>query len=580
MRTLKLQRTAALMFLVLSGCVQQPASDDAVVLLSIVSTNDVHGELHPDRNRAGLVGISGYVNALRSARGADNVVLVDAGDMWQGSIESNLNEGAAVVSAYNAMGYAAAAIGNHEFDFGPVGQRVTAANASDDPRGALKARASEAAFPLLAANVVDASTGTTVDWPNVLAATVVPAAGIDVGIIGVVTSRTPQTTIAANLEGLLIAPLAAAIRREAERLRADGVPLVIVVAHAGGSCEDFTDPTDLSSCDPDSEIFNVARSLPAGLVDHIFAGHKHEGLAHIVNGISIASGYSHTYAFSRVDFSVNPATGKVKRARLFPPQIACPYRRLDDEQCAWLRTPDTAPAVYEGFIAAPDAAVVRIADDAASAASARKLRKIGPYLETPFTLKGNPESALGNLMTYALLESSGADVAIHNVSGGIRGILPAGELTYGSLYEMFPFDNRVVVITMRGRELRKIAAAQARRSHRRAGIAGMRVRASCDGGELHVEMRLDDGRLISDDDPVRVVVNDFLALGGDGILDPAMPAGGFRYDAELPLARDVLVDWFGSRDRLHAEDFLTGDDPRWRVQSDAGNGCKQQDASD
>lgn len=542
--------------------------------LSIVSTNDVHGELHGERNRGGLVSISGYVNALRAARGVNNVLLVDAGDMWQGSIESNLNEGAAVVSAYNAMGYAAAAVGNHEFDFGPTGPGVTVAEPGDDPRGALKARATEAAFPLLAANVVDVSTGHAVDWHNVRSSTIVSAAGVDVGIIGVVTSSTPQTTIAANLVGLDFAPLARTIRHEAERLRASGVALVIVVAHAGGSCEDFSDPLDLATCDPDSEIFEVARSLPSGLVDHIFAGHKHEGLAHVVNGISIASGYSHTYAFSRVDFRVDPSTGAVTRDRLFPPQVACPFRRVDDQQCVWLRTPDAGPAVYEAFTVAPDPAVVRIADAAATEASERKLRKIGPYLETPFTLKGNPESALGNLMTRALLESAGADVAVHNVSGGIRGILPAGELTYGSLYEMFPFDNRVVVIPMSGRDLRRIVAAQVRKSRRRAGIAGMRVRASCDDSTLNVEMRLDDGRLITDGDSLRIVVNDFLALGGDGILDPAMPAGGYIYDTELPLARDVLVDWFSKRDRLHAEDFLTGDNPRWRVPAEVPDECR------
>ncbi len=208
-------------------------------------------------------------------------------------------------------------------------------------------------------------------------------------------------------------------------------------------------------------------------------------------------------------------------------------------------------------------------------ASERKLQKIGPYLETPFTLEGNPESALGNLFTTALLDATDADVAIHNVSGGIRGILPAGELTYGSVYEMFPFDNRAVVIRMSGRDLRKIMAAQAGVAHRRAGIAGLRVRATCDDGVFEIDMQLDDGRRISDDDTLRVVVNDFLALGGDGILDPAMPDGGFRYDTELPLARDVIVDWLRKRDRLHAEDYLSGHDPRWRVPADIPGYCSR-----
>ena len=141
----------------LSGCASLDNEAGHSLTLSILATDDVHGELQADDNRGGLVSVSGYVNALRSAHGPENVLLIDAGDMWQGSIESNLNEGAAVVQAYNAMDYAAAAIGNHEFDFGPVGSRVTAAEPGDDSRGALKQRASEARFPLLAANIFDAS---------------------------------------------------------------------------------------------------------------------------------------------------------------------------------------------------------------------------------------------------------------------------------------------------------------------------------------------------------------------------------------------------------------------------------------
>ena len=86
-------------------------------------------------------------------------MLVDAGDMFQGTLESNLGEGAAVVRAYNALGYDAAALGNHEFDFGPVGPAPAPRTPADDARGALKARAAEAKFPLLVANIADAASG-------------------------------------------------------------------------------------------------------------------------------------------------------------------------------------------------------------------------------------------------------------------------------------------------------------------------------------------------------------------------------------------------------------------------------------
>ena len=111
-----------------------PARTPIAHTLTIVGTNDLHGAL----DRLPLLG--GYVTNLRAARAADGggVVLVDAGDLFQGTLESNLAEGVDVVKAYNRLGYAATAIGNHEFDYGPVGPAVIATD-GQDPRGALKA---------------------------------------------------------------------------------------------------------------------------------------------------------------------------------------------------------------------------------------------------------------------------------------------------------------------------------------------------------------------------------------------------------------------------------------------------------
>src|SRR5689334_14499712 len=95
----------------------------APVTISIIGTNDLHGGVISNDGRGGLALLDGYVRNLRAARARDGggVVLLDAGDLFQGTLESNLNEGAVVISAYNALQYDAATIGNHEFDFGPAG---------------------------------------------------------------------------------------------------------------------------------------------------------------------------------------------------------------------------------------------------------------------------------------------------------------------------------------------------------------------------------------------------------------------------------------------------------------------------
>src|SRR5919201_6330769 len=123
------------------------AQKDQRVTISVVATTDLHGHVES------LPWLGGHLRNLRARRATDGggVLLVDSGDMFQGTLESNLVEGASVVRGYNALGYAAAAIGNHEFDFGPAGP-AQLPGPHDDPRGALKARARQARFPFVAAN--------------------------------------------------------------------------------------------------------------------------------------------------------------------------------------------------------------------------------------------------------------------------------------------------------------------------------------------------------------------------------------------------------------------------------------------
>jgi 5'-nucleotidase len=497
--------------------------------------------------------------------------------MWQGSLESNLVEGKTVVEIYNAIGYAAATIGNHEFDFGPVGELAIPASANDDPRGALRQRIRETRFPVLSANIVDTATGELIAWDNVVPSTIVEAAGVKVGIIGLLTAGALDTTIAANTVGLEIAPLADAIMREAPRLRAQGADIVIVTAHAGSRCTEFADPQDLSSCELSGEIVRVARALPAGLVDHIIAGHVHQGMAHIVNGTAITSSYSNTYAFDRVDFTIDRPTGEIVERKVFPPQVNCPAIDRTSGECAWLESDPALvqPASYEGRLVAAMPTVEVIVSGAKAHAAAIKSEPLGVTIATPFDLDGNPESTLGNLFTDAILDGVEADVAIHNVAGGIRAILPAGELTYGKVFEIFPFDNRVKFVDLSGAALRRIIATEATKQNRRAGFSGMRVFVGCGDGAPEVEMVLNDGRTIADDDNIRIVTNDFLVSLGDAILTPAMPEGGFDAIDDPRLTRDLLIEWFRKRSgSLSAEEFSTSADPRWNFTESFAAQCR------
>ena len=520
----------------------------------MVGTSDLHGGVLPEDGRGGLALLAGYVSNLRAARQSDGggVLLLDAGDLFQGTLESNLNEGQVVVAAYNALGYAAAAVGNHEFDYGPIGEAATPVTPQDDPRGALKARAAEARFPFLAANIIDQSTGRPVEWPNLRPSTIVDLAGTRVGVVGLTTSRTLSTTMAANTVGLSIAPLAPTLAAEATRLRAAGATIVIAAAHAGGRCTMFDNPSDLSSCGADEEIFQVARALPGGLVDAIVAGHRHYGIAHDVAGIPIISSYSRGVAFGRIDLIVDRATGRVTSHRVFPPQDLCADQDPATRACAPPSSGTAVPAVYEGRPVAASSDIDRILAPAVDRARSVKEKPLKGSVADPLTRLTDGESAIGNLFADWARAATGTDVAIVN-SGGIRADLPAGPLTFGRLYAVTPFDNREMTLTLTGGELRTMIANNLQQRGSFMLLSGVRAAAECHSGQLRVSVRRDSGRAVNDTDRLRVTTSDFLAEGGDGFFTPVLPVRDLKDEGRL--VRDGIAAWI----QRHGTTWRTAD---------------------
>ena len=546
------------------------AQRSSTLTISVIATTDLHGGVLPRGERGGLALLGGYVRNLRAARLRDGggVLLVDSGDMFQGTLESNLNEGAAVVRAYNELGYAAAAIGNHEFDYGPAGPDETVQEPGEDPRGALKARAAEARFPFLAANTVDAATGQQVTWANVKPSTTVMVRGVKIGLIGVTTPDTPALTIEVNVADLTFTPLVPAITREAKALRARGATVVIVLAHAGGRCTDLDDPKDLNSCDQAAEIVQVARQLPAGLVDVIGAGHTHQAMAHDIAGIAVVEAYSSGRSFSRIDLTVNRTTGAVAGKHIFPTHDVCAREDPETQTCDPTTTPARlVTARYEGRLVRPDAIAAAAIAPAVRKARDIKNQPIGVVVDTPFA-RGDQEgeTAIGDLVADGTLAAAPrADVALGN-GGSLRADLPPGPLTYGALYELYPFDNRVVTLTLTGEQMTKIIAYNLQRRvppSELLPIAGFKVNARCDGNMLRVVLTR-AGAPIRSDERLTVATSDFVAGGGDGIVGPAGTLGDIKMVEGAPLLRESVVKWLRDRGgRLNEHQFISPENRRW-----------------
>ncbi len=530
-------------------CARQPpqAAPARTVTVSVLATTDVHGHTES------LPWLSGYLANLRAARAADGggVLLVDSGDMFQGTLESNLGEGAAMVRGYNALGYTAAAIGNHEFDFGPAGP-AHLPHAGEDPRGALKARAAEARFPFLAANLREA--GQPLAWKNVRPFTIVDVAGARVALVGVLTRGTPRATHPGNFTGLAVVPLVQAIRESAQAARRAGAMAVIVLAHAGGDCARFDAPDDLSSCDPTEEIFAVARELPRGLVDAIAAGHTHEAVAHRVAGLPIVQAHSAGRAFARLDLQIDLPRGQVRAVRIHPPHPLCGGRPVPSFAA------DACPAdSYEGRPVVFDARLAELlAPDRARAAQLRN-RPVGIQLPAPLRRATREESPLGNLAADLLRAARpGAQVGFIN-GGSLRADLPAGPLRYGDLYQAFPFDDGIAVLRLTARQLQALVARNLGREAGILSLSGVRVRARCQGRALEVTLLDPAGRPLPADAPLLAVTNGYLASGGDGLLEGIAPSQ--VPEDELPM-RDVFAAALAARGGQLSVDDPALFDPR------------------
>ena len=191
--------------------------------LTVITTTDFHGGFHSKKVKTkageelkmgGAAMLSSYINHIKDLS-ENPVILLDVGDSFQGSLESNSLEGAPVIDLFNYLGYDALTIGNHEFDFGPTGpQRF--ATGDEPPLGSLKDRIFQAQFPFLAINILDKE-GNLLD--GVQPSTVIHRGGVKVGIIGAISPDADKNTFPPNVKGLSFPDPTKLIIKEARRLR-------------------------------------------------------------------------------------------------------------------------------------------------------------------------------------------------------------------------------------------------------------------------------------------------------------------------------------------------------------------------
>jgi 5'-nucleotidase len=523
--------------------------------LTVIATSDFHGALESEEStstngqKAAIGGgaiFAAYIKILK-AKTEGPVLWVDGGDMFQGSMASNRFEGAPVIRLFNHLGLHAAALGNHEFDYGPKGKKSVPRSAKDDPRGALKERVKEAKFPFLAANVRDEQ-GKIPSWTK--ASHIVQFPGVKVGIVGAATPDTPSTTNAMNLGGLIFSDPLPAVRAEAERLRKEeGVDAVVLVMHIGSGCENNKPEAieDLSSCSI-STANNLVQSLPEGLVDVAVAGHSHRGAIKRIGRTFLLQSFSHGKYLSWAKVPLHVGMRKPEFGGLVQvceKVLVTEKEKTCEPSLVRKSSGQTEAAVFMGEKINPDAEATALLKPELEQVAALKNMSLKVTVADFFSRSYGAESPLGNLIAdLTRAASPKVDLGMAN-GGGLRADLQAGPLSYGALFNVVPFDNQLAVMKVSGEKL-TFLVQQGLFGGQGAYTWSSNLRAkteACSIKELKV-----NGKIVDPKRNYTIATSDFLAQGGSGVKNANILASDVKvyWDSQYVL-RDLLSEYLQKR---------------------------------
>jgi 2',3'-cyclic-nucleotide 2'-phosphodiesterase / 3'-nucleotidase / 5'-nucleotidase len=442
-------------------------------LYTFLSTNDFHGQLETgklvsSKPVGGAAYNMTYINNYKALNPL-GTSLFDAGDMMQGTPISNLLQGASVIDVYNHMGYQAAVVGNHEFDWS---------------LDVLQARMAQAQFPILAANIFNAGTDTRPGWAIPTAMFTVK--GQQIGLIGVTSKDTPTIVMAGNVAGLEFREPGPIVSQLAAELRLAGADVVVVLAHM----------PDVYGGVVSGEMTTVA--VPG--VNLIISGHSHSGYSGKINNIPIIQQYSSGTAIGVSDLRYDRLFRNIATSQL---QVVTTYNAGV--------TPDAEIAALVAEYQAEIAPIVNAVKGATLGTIAKATNAAG-------------ESPMGNLIADAQRWKGNTQIAFMN-PGGIRADIIYStyphDITYGDWLTVQPFDNKLVTMTLTGSQIYDLLEQQfapTQSTPKVLLVSGIHYsyNLTLPVGSRITSLTLDGvGPIAKDGTTYTATMNNYLATGGD-----------------------------------------------------------------
>ncbi len=381
-----------------------------IVVVDLYAINDLHGKFDDSDADIGVDELTTYLKTMSALD--DHSLFLSSGDMWQGTAASNLTGGLIITDWMDELGFTSMTIGNHEYDWGEEAVIENAAAAN---------------FPLLGINIFDKDTNERVEYCK--ASVTVDLGKIQVGIIGAVGDC--YSSISSDkVEGIYFKTgndLTTLVTNEAQRLRSEGVDLIVYSIHDGYNQNS-------------SGIKNVAgnlissyysSSLSRGVVDVVFEGHTHKSYV-LRDGYDIyhLQGGGDNNGLSHAEMAVNYVTGTVK-ANVAEYVSESKYKNLDGDAIIGALLDKYAEQIAIGEAVCGTNSATR---------GSTYIRNLVAKLYYEYGVEKWGDSH---------------DIVM---GGGFISVrspyeLEAGEVKYAQLASLLPFDNEILLCSISGRDL-------------------------------------------------------------------------------------------------------------------------------
>lgn len=477
--------------------------------IKVFETTDVHGYItdvssyKEDTFEYRLAYFSKIVNDARNNDAYEDVLLLDTGDIYQGTPHSNLTYGAAMRAAYDQMDYDAVGLGNHEFDW-DVKTYATDAKGTMAPYeiGSYKG---DSDIPVLMSNLYYKDSGERVEFTQDY--TIVDKGDYKVGIVGWADDYS------ADIKASQIAPYTIDDNREKLKELAEEVDkkadIVVILAHS----------------DPKS----IAEEMDPEVVDLVAGGHTHKNVNGTAdNGIDYMQGNCYAYGYSTAEIKVNPET---KDVEVTTPEFKDISPKGGDHSYLYYNNGNNTQL---------DPEVTKISQAAWDAVKGEMYEVLGTVdqsITKDFIDETNGTSSIaGNWLADMMLAATKDQntVAAFANRGGIRANLEMAEgassrdITVADIYTISPFGNRILTFAITGQQMGQqleraliglnpeidstVAYQASNLGDQFAGITA--TYKVVDGGIKVLSIMTDDGQMIDVNDTTKtynVCVNEYCA---------------------------------------------------------------------